>query len=101
MARRASPDLSRGLLWYRPQDYLLARAIMLDAHQLPPAYDAWSEEAREEERALINAGRHVIRVYCYPDLFVLWCQARGLVPCEASRRLYAADPTNWSANDRR
>jgi hypothetical protein len=73
------PQLTRaiGIPWYRGEDYLLLRALMVDADNLPPVYDDWLLGAEELEERLVRDGHSVERVFIDHDEFMEWCRARN------------------------
>jgi hypothetical protein len=66
-----------GIPWYRGEDYLLLRALMVDAESLPPVYDDWLLVAEELEEQLVRAGHTVERVFIDHDEFKAWCRVQN------------------------
>jgi hypothetical protein len=66
-----------GIPWYRGEDYLLLRASMVDADNLPPVYDDWLSVAEALEERLLRDGHRVERVFIDHHEFMEWCRAHN------------------------
>jgi len=67
-----------GIVWYRRDQYELAKTIMVDGANLPPTYSAWLHAAQQVVERVKGAGKTPVRAYIDPATFPIWCQARGL-----------------------
>ena len=67
-----------GIAWYRAQDYSQIREIMTDAANFPPTFVEWREKTEQFESDLKRQGHTVLRAIIDPEIFPVWCKARGL-----------------------
>jgi|SRR6516164_6319388 len=67
-----------GIAWYRAQDYGQIRQIMIDADDFPATYREWRQESELRESDLKRLGHDVLRAIVDPEVFQVWCRARGL-----------------------
>ena len=81
-----------GMSWYRESNYAAARAIMADAHTLPPTFAAWLAVAQKREGELTRDGHKVIRAIIDPQTFPKWCARQGFMQIDARAR------TAWGAD---
>ena len=72
------PPRPVGIAWYRAQDYDRILKIMTDGPQLPSTYHEWREKSEQLESDLKRLGHTVLRAIVDPEIFPMWCGARGL-----------------------
>lgn len=80
-----------GLIWYDEDDYLDARATMIDPETLPPTYEAWIRLAVEAESKLIRIGVPVLRARVRSIGFLAWCSDNRARPDLQGRSRFAFD----------
>lgn len=85
-----------GLPWYSREDYPRIRDMMIDRHNLAPAYDSWLAAAENNENVGRQAGLEITRIIIEPDAFAQWCRDKGLEPGGAARMQYVAAMTALS-----
>jgi hypothetical protein len=80
-----------GISWFLEEDYTRALKIMLDAHVLPPTYEAWRKKAEGQERECKAKGFIVVRAIIDPEKFPTWCAKAGLNIDAKARTAFASE----------
>jgi hypothetical protein len=91
MAGNAEPAPAIGIAWYRAEDYRQILEVMADKAILPSTYRQWRKEAELRESDLKRLGNIVIRVIVDPEIFPIWCRARGLNVDESARTAFVSE----------
>lgn len=78
-----------GFPWYTREDYPRVLEVMADAARLPRTFDAWEAKAQQGVQAELDKGRIPVKAELKADLFVAWCQVRGLNVDSAGRLAWA------------
>ena len=80
-----------GIAWYRPEDWVALKSILIDADKLQDSYQEWLKHAQEVQQQMQREGHVVNRVRIDPKTFPGWCTLRGLRPDAAARSEYASE----------
>ena len=91
MMGSTQPVRTVGIAWYRAQDYGQIRRIMADAAGFPATYREWREASERLESDLKRRGHVVLRAIVDPEIFPVWCKARGLNIDGEARTRFASE----------
>jgi hypothetical protein len=67
------------------------RRIMADAARFPAAYREWREASERLKSDLKRRGHVVLRAIVDPEIFPVWCKARGLNIDAEARTKFASE----------
>ncbi len=82
-----------GMCWYKPEHFLLMRAMFEDGDGLHKTYEEWLSAAELGRKHLESGGVKVVCVDLDPDAFPKWCRDKGMKLNAQARTAYA----NWMA----
>lgn len=66
------------MVWYRQEEYLKIKSLMVDSRKLPDTYTQWLKQANQGFQQLAAQGHIVEKVYLDSGTFPGWCAERGL-----------------------
>jgi len=84
-------ELVVGIVWYRPEDWVALKSILVDSDTLDDSYQDWLKGAEEVEQRLRREGHIVERVRINPRTFPGWCTLKGLRTDANARTEYATE----------
>ncbi|WP_407049464.1 hypothetical protein [Methyloraptor flagellatus] len=86
----APPMKVYGFCWFKRDQYVAARAMMIDPQDLFDTYDEWLHEARAIEAKAQSEGVRVMRIRFDPVSFAWFCRVQGILPDNQARAAWAA-----------
>ena len=74
----SNPDRSViAVAWYRPDQWMLLRAVSADGESLEETYEAWLAFASGQLRELQVRGLQVRKIEVEVGALVRWCESQG------------------------
>ena len=84
-------ELVVGIAWYRPGSYERVVALMADGASFPKTHASWRQKAGRMEREIQRQGSRTVRIEIEPEVFLPWCEGRGLAPDSSARAVYVSE----------
>jgi len=66
------------VLWFRPEDYGVIKAMVPDGPDFHPTFDEWQQASIQRVAQLESRGNKVQLVFVDPQEFARWCEGSGV-----------------------
>ncbi len=86
--RSKSKEAALAMCWYDEAQWNILKELIPDA--LDDSYETWRKTADRALQEMTQAGHNIKKVSVKIDVFLRWCEQRGVEPNGESRSAYAA-----------
>ncbi len=88
MSKPKNDEPALAMCWYDEEQWNILKKLQPDT--LDDSFETWRRNANRALQEMIQAGHNIKKVSVKIDVFLRWCQERGVEPNGESRSAYAA-----------